>query len=936
MFGVMIRKMWHKKWLFFCLLLGSILLIATATSYPMYRNAVYNRMLQDEFDDALRTKSKWPVMITMELMSEKEEGGKTMQKVEQFAAGLPDTLGITEKETIIYYALLSSDAQSDHVREDKDPKSMRLSYMSGLPEHAEMISGEMYSEDGVDEDGNIEVVISQATMLNLNVFVGECYEFEWLKYRDGTPVSIKIVGVFQEADKSDFYWQVDPDGVKSGVFMNETLFRELFTGENSRPYSLTCKYYVLFEYADMKAENMAELLKTTRYLSEESSYRSTLSSPAYINTLESYLSKQSRISTTLFILQVPVMLLLCAFLFMISCQMYDMERNDISVMKSRGASGGQIFRLYLYQSVLLTGLGCLGGMPLGSVFCRILGSADHFLEFGIRRKLEVTYSLDVYSYALIAAVVSVLIMTIPALKHSKVSIVKLKQQKAMKKRSWWEICFLDVIFLGISIYGYYNYSKHTGSLLESALKGEALDPLLYISSSLFILGFGMLLLRLQPLLVSLIYLIGKKFWKPASYASFMEIIKNGRKQQYIMLFMILTVSLGMFNAVSARTIQQNTLNNTEYLEGADIVMQEVWEDNSMLTRIDPSIEFQYYEPDYGRFETLEGALNYTKVFVDERGYISSGSNRRSTVEIMGIHTKEFGQITMVEDELLAQPYYQYLNDLAVSANGILVSSNFRDVLGYRMGEYLSFTNSSGEDAGGLIVGFFDYWPTYEPKSVWLDENNEINESDNYLIVAHFATLQQYWGLKPYQVWIDMDDSVGTDPFYEWVDANEVSLGMYVDRTEELQQVIEDPLLQGMNGVLTMSFIVMIILCAVGYLIYWIISIRSRELMFGVLRAFGMHKDEVLHMLVNEQIFSGVYSIAAGIGIGTLAYRLFVPILQTAYATTNQVLPLTLITKQSDMIRLYGVVGAAMAICLVVLAVIVFKLNITKALKLGEE
>ncbi len=936
MFGVMIRKMWHKKWLFCCLLLGSILLIATATSYPMYRNAVYNRMLQDEFDEALRSKSKWPVMMAMETMSEKEEGGTTMKKMEQFAAELPDTLGITEKETVVYYALLTSSAESSYEREDKDPKSMRLSYISDLDEHAEMISGEMYSEDGVDEDGNIEVIISQATMLNLNVFVGECYEFEWLLYRDGTPVKIKIVGVFEEKDASDFYWQVDPDNVKSGLFMNEELFRELFTGENARPYSLTCKYYILFEYEDMKAENMADLLETTKYLTEESSYRSVLSRPGYIDVLESYLSKQSRISTTLFILQVPVMLLLCAFLFMISCQMYEMERNDISVMKSRGASRGQIFRLYLYQSALLTGLGILGGLPLGSVFCRILGSADHFLEFGIRRRLDVTYSLDVYSYALIAAAVSVLIMTIPALKHSKVSIVKLKQQKALKKRSWWEKCFLDVIFLGVSIYGYYNYSKHTSSLLESAIKGEALDPLLYVSSSLFILGFGMLLLRIQPLLVSGIYLIGKKFWKPASYASFMEIIKNGRKQQYIMLFMVLTVSLGMFNAVSARTIQQNTLNNTEYLEGADIIMQEVWEDNSMLTRIDPSIEFQYYEPDYGRFETLEGAVNYTKVFVDKRGYISSGSNRRSTVEIMGIHTKEFGQVTMVDDNLLAQPYYQYLNDLAVSANGILVSSNFRDELGYRVGEYLSFSNFGGESAGGLIVGFFDYWPTYEPKTISLDENNEINETDNYLIVAHLADLQQYWGLTPYQVWIDMDDDAGTDSFYDWVKANEVPLQMYVDRSEEMQQVIEDPLLQGMNGVLTMSFIVMIILCAVGYLIYWIISIRSRELMFGVLRAFGMHKDEVLHMLVNEQIFSGIYSIFAGIGIGTLAYKLFVPILQTAYSTTNQVLPLTLITQQSDMVRLYGVVGITMAVCLIVLAVIVFKLNITKALKLGEE
>ena len=32
---------------------------------------------------------------------------------------------------------------------------------------------------------------------------------------------------------------------------------------------------------------------------------------------------------------------------------------------------------------------------------------------------------------------------LPALKHSRLTIVKLKQQKAAKKRSWWEKCFLD-------------------------------------------------------------------------------------------------------------------------------------------------------------------------------------------------------------------------------------------------------------------------------------------------------------------------------------------------------------------------------------------------------------------------------------------------------------------------------------------------------------
>lgn len=46
-----------------------------------------------------------------------------------------------------------------------------------------------------------------------------------------------------------------------------------------------------------------------------------------------------------------------------------------------------------------------------------------------------------------------------------------------------------------------------------------------------------------------------------------------------MLFLILTVSLGMFHATVARTILQNAEENQEYLDGADVMLQEVWKDN---------------------------------------------------------------------------------------------------------------------------------------------------------------------------------------------------------------------------------------------------------------------------------------------------------------------------------------------------------------------
>ena len=147
---------------------------------------------------------------------------------------------------------------------------------------------------------------------------------------------------------------------------------------------------------------------------------------------------------------------------------------------------------------------------------------------------------------------------------------------------------------------------------------------------------------------------------------------------------------------------------------------------------------------------------------------------------------------------------------------------------------------------------------------------------------------------------------------------------------------KDTLFQGTNGILSLSFIVILLLCAVGYLIYWILSIRSRELLFGILRAMGMSKNEVFHILLNEQIFCGILSVLTGVGIGAAAAILYVPIIQNAYAATDQMLPLELVCGTGDLIKLFGTVVAVLIICITVLLRIVSKSNITGALKLGED
>lgn len=929
----MLEKMWHKKWMNICLFLGCILLIATVVSFPIYRSAAYDRMLNDEFINYLSSEGKWPTLIKGTVVSKRDAHGKTLAKVDEMPGKIYEELGVKEVNTFRMLNLATTPMSSDTKRADAQKVSTKLSCIDNVEDKVKILTGEMYSESGVNEDGAIEVIVSQSALVDMGLLVGETFTFDDIHYIDRSDIKVIIKGVYAAGDDTGYFWQTKPEKLNDNLLCNSKVFRECFTGENAGKYTVTNFTSCMFDYDSIKSKDIARILDRTNYFCKESAYKSLLKEPEYLKLIDDYSVKVSRISATLIILQVPVLAMLAAFLLMISGQMYEMEKNEISVIKSRGSSSGQIIRLYLYQGLVITITGAILGIPLGALFAKMLGATRNFLEFDLSQTLKVSYTKESFVYAIVAVLVCLLSITVPSFKHSRVSIVKLKQSKALKRKSWWEKLFIDILLLGASLYGYYNFNKNAGNLSNAVMAGESLDPLLYVSSSLFIVGAGLFFLRLQPYIVQLIYTIGKRFWGPASHVSFMENIKNGRKQQLIMLFLIMTISLGMYHATVARTILDNAIENTEYLSGTDIIIQEKW--TEIQDRYG-AYTGDYYAPDYSKYVSLEAAEKYTRVLYDANGHIKAKGGDNLTATVMGINTKEFGEITMVDRSILEKHYYEYLNDLAVVENGVLVSSNFNSKLGYEIGDMLTFYNVRNKTCTGKIVGFVDYFPGYASVENGLNPDGTPYSKDNYLIVAHFDYLNSKIGTTPYEVWIDLKDGYSSVDVYKWIEEKKLTIKKYVDASMKMQATLEDPLLQGTNGVLTMGFVVTILLCAVGYLIYWVMSIRERELIFGVLRATGFHKSEIFKMLLNEQLFSGVFSIFAGIGIGKLTSKMFVPILQQAYASKNQALPMKLITVASDMYRLYGVIAAVMVVSLGVLIVLLFKMNVTKALKLGEE
>ncbi|MCR5279834.1 MAG: ABC transporter permease [Lachnospiraceae bacterium] len=929
----MLEKMWHKRWMNLSLLLGCILLVATAVSFPLYQEAAYNRMLQDEFNNYLSSTGKWPAVFNMTIASRRDAGGDTINTMEELIPELYEELGVREKMSACYYYFSKNSIHSTLERLDAEGLSLRMGAKTDLADHIKILSGEMFSESGYADNGAIEAVISQKCMVELGLLVGETIEFDTLEDPDGNRIRLKITGVYEKAEENDYYWQDDFATTGDMCLINMDVFRKLFTGENAGNYTIICNYIAMFEYSDITSERARYVYNTAVYYDDESGFSTVIATPPFIDIFDQYFNKHARISATLTILQVPVLIMLAAFLLMISGQMYEMEKNEISVIKSRGSSRGQIFRLYLYQGMVLTGLGTVLGIPLGMAMSKMLGAARTFLAFDFNERLDVKFSLYSGAYALGAILLAIMCLTIPAIKHSKVSIVNLKQQNAIAKKPLWEKLYLDVILIAVAGYGYYSFS-HTNAtdMAENVLNSKSLDPLLYLSSSILIIGLGLLFLRLKTLLLKGIFNIGKKRWSPANFVSFTENVKNGRKQHLIMLFLIMTVSLGMYHSTVAGTIVENALKNTDYIDGTDVIIKEVW--TEIRDRDGKSLG-KFYEPDSTKYVSAPFVNKFTKVIYDDKGSVGAGKNS-TNITLMGVHTREFGEITWVDRELNEEHYYNYLNKLAETPSGILVSSNFRDELGYKIGDSLDIRNFGNKSASGKILDFFDYWPGYAPTSLVQRPDGSVENKSNYMVVANINYLNEKQGVYPYEIWLTLNEGYGHSDIYNWFNENDVHLKKYRNRVTDLEDTKNDPLLQGTNGVLTMGFVVTILLCGVGYLIYWIMSLKERELVFGVLRASGFHKGELFHMLINEQIFCGILSVIAGFGIGKLTSTLFVPILQKAYATDSQVLPLVLYTNSADLVRLIAVIVGVMVVCLVTLTVMLLKMNVAKALKLGED
>jgi len=946
MLSFLFRKMWNNKWMMLSLLIGNILLIGIVSSAPMYVRATLQRVLIRDLQQAQVTNRRFPATAEFSFSFNNVDGDLVqevyLETKNYIVPYVIETLEVPMLSVVQNLLITGWHVQPVETREiNVRPRSIRLSAYDNFEDHITLTHGRLPSQNMVD--GNIiEVLVNQHTIVRQNLLYGELLEVLDIQYQE-RDIYIQIVGIFEARLGENLYWAQNPNTFSNVLLVAPELIHNHFVYPYNPLHRMTSTWFLMLDYNQMQAVRVPYYLEVDEYLKDRFGQRGGIWNyrENFIDTIEAYIQRSGRLSITLWVLQAPLYVLLAFYIFMVSKQIVLLEQNDIAILKSRGASRGQLILVYLMQSVFVGLVSLILGIPLGMWICRVLGASNGFLELVQRTALEVQVTPEALLYSLLAALLSMITMLFPIIQFTRITIVDHKRGAAKAKKPLWQRFFLDFLCFAIASYGLYNFHNQRELMALAMVEVQAVDPLLFISASLFIIGLGLICLRLFPLVLKLIFALGRNHWTPAVYASMLKVMRSSGEEQFIMIFLIFTMAVGIFSAQSARTINLNNDHMILYRAGADLTFRERWRDNSPGAGGGPGggpvampHRMVYFEPDFGRFTNFEEVDSLARVKRRSVNVMRQGSTVND-VQLMAIDTLEFGQTAWYREDLLPVHINHYLNSMAQRADAVLLSDNFRTRFGYSIGDGIIYRDSAGNSARGIIHGFVEHWPGFTPVEWVTERTGERVQNEAFLVVSNLGYLQTMWGVMPYEVWMRTNTPTNRF-FYEFADERNLELVFFHDANAAVIASRSDPILQGTNGVLTLGFIVTLLICFTGFLIYWILSIKARVLQFGIFRAMGLSMRDVIGLLINEQLFITLTAVLIGAGVGEIASRLFVPLIQISYSAADQIIPLRIVTDPRDYLNLYGIIGMMIALCLIILGVIISRIKIAQALKLGED
>ena len=928
-----LKRLWNKRWLALSLVLGMLIAAALATAIPVYSDGINASILQTSlsegagrrqaFDFVFRYIGSWNGAISDEQYAPVNEY-LSQQAASQI--GLPN-LGQTRFLATPYLQLYPD---GEKLVSGNRLDRVKLAYVTDVFDHIQLIEGE-FPKTSDENKGNIEVLVALDLANALDLNPGKAYVL-YLPASGDTPAyqqSITISGLWIPDDSEDDFWS----------FYSDTSFeKKLLVPEESWWIAVADLAYPIDEAAwrltldgsGVTSERvpalLARIVQTQNYTASLLPDTDLESSP--VPALREYRSKAQSLTGSLFAFSTPVLGLVLFFLSLAAGLFVHSQKNEIAVLRSRGAPRLWILVVYLVEWGLLGLAAWILGLPVGLLLAGLMGRTQSFLDFSSAATFTPQLGFQSALMGLLAVLIGIAACLMPVWREGRNTVLSYKQERARaRKKPFWQRFYLDIACLLIALYGWYTLRSQGRLSLLGRTVGSTdpfQNPLLFLLPSLFLLGCGLLALRILPPLLDLLAALSARLPGVTLPYVLRQYARSGRSYQGVLLLAICTVGLATFVASEALSLDSTTYDSIYYSIGADLALVEGGEYITGQDEDDQESGLWNFLPIEDHL-TLPGVAAAARVGVYPVNLSSSGY--KTSGQLMGIDRADFAQVAFFREDFAYEPLNSLLNRLAARPDAVLVDQQTWEDFGLNSGAALPLkVDIQGEtfELSLTVVGVFTRFPTWSP------------EDGGALFVANLDNIFESVGaIQPYNVWLKTLAEADTSAIVPGINDMGVAVITIQDAQAQWKQAVQEPGRQGVLGMLSVGFLAAAGLAIILVLLYILFSFRERSIQMGVLRAIGMTVRQMRQAMAGELALLIICSLVIGAGIGVLAVQLYVPYLPVQSGIGVDTLPHVSQIAWSAIgqiaIWFIAVLGAGIALLFAAQR----RMNLYQAIKLGE-
>jgi putative ABC transport system permease protein len=971
-FIVAAKRLWSTRWLTLAGGLGFVAAIALAFSVPLYADAVYHRILSRELGISDLNSSPLPPFSFLfrqgMFFQENANWGDILPADRFMDQQAPVILQLPRKTIVRYFqtanlrlfSLLDPDAF-----ERREPLlSIPVVSISDIGDHINLLAGTL-PPDQPDKDGYIGVLISKLVADRLGMQVGDKYvAFTGRQDAGSVRVPVVISGVWEPRDRLESYWFYRPDQLDVMLLTSEPNFRQAIApiiGDNISEVL----WFMDFDGDSVRVWNAADLsARIDQLVATAKAQKLNLDMAASPqDALLRYQRDSRTLMLQLYTFSVPIFVLVLAFVILVAGLMVNSQRAEIAILRSRGATGWQVFGISLLGAcglALVTfGAGAVAalGIAMG------MGQARSFLSFISGDTLPVALTQTSLPFGAVAAVVAVLITVLPVIGAARYTILSYKQERARSMRPpWWQRAWLDVLLLIPAAYWTYLLARQGTldiPLLDVATRDPLSNPAMFLVPALAIFALTLFLIRLMPLFLRLLaWLLGKLPGVSLVMAA-RQLARSPGLYVAPMLLLVLTLALATYTASVATTLDQYMDQQVRYTVGGDMTLVGTGQDTQAgiaTTRASlGSAASISADATTGSSDDLTAALQQTQAeeagprfqFIPISDYLKVNGVQAATRvghypatmrfsvggntsgHVMGIDRGDFAHIAFWRNDFAAQPFGALMNALAAAPDGILVPDKVMSEQVLRVGDSLPVRvelQGTSVDITFRVVGSFSLWPSWYPN----------DKDEGPLIIANLDYIfESTGGQSPYDVWLKVRPGVNPTSLIPALRSVDSSSWKDYDVNSMLLDEQTQPERQGLFGMLSIGFLAAGLFTVLGFFLYAVFSFRRRFIELGVLRAIGLSAEQMAFSLAWEMALLLGMGIAAGTALGFAASRYYIPFLQVGPTDPTRALPFIVTTDWSAIYALYGVLVILFIVIVAALVILLSRIRIFQAVKLGE-